>query len=157
MTAVSNTRYWWQFLFICLGYIAWTTCRIGFPVGLSAMGKQFAWTSFEIGVLSTVFLLGQALIDIPAGYWIDRLDRKNLLSGGLLGIGLFTILITVAAGFWSALIYRILFGVMEGVYNTRHSPSPDQSSQATEHLLTVLRRSSTVSETIPDQHSWEAY
>jgi MFS family permease len=117
MTAESNTRYWWQFFFICLGYVAWTTCRIGFPVGLSAMGRQFAWTSFEIGVLSTVFLLGQALIDIPAGYWIDRLDRKNLLCGGLLGIGLFTILITVAGGFWSALIYRVLFGVMEGIYN----------------------------------------
>src|SRR4051812_19474417 len=107
----SNRPYWWQFFFLSIGYITWTACRIGFPVGLSAMGKQFAWTSFEVGILSTVFLVGQAAIDIPAGYWADRLDRKNILCTGLLGIGLFTLLVTVAGGFWSALIYRVLFGV----------------------------------------------
>jgi MFS family permease len=117
METDSDRPYWWQFFFLSVGYCAFTVCRIGFPVGLSAMGKQFAWTTFEVGVLSTVFLLGQALIDIPAGYWADRLDRKRMLCGGIIGIGLFTILITFSTNFMSALVYRVLFGVMEGIYN----------------------------------------
>ena len=112
-----NRQYWAHFFFICLGYAVWTSSRIGFPVGLSAMAKQFTWTSFEIGALSTIFLLGQALIDVPAGYWIDRFDRKLLICGSLVGIGISTLLVTISSGFWSALFYRILFGVLEGVYN----------------------------------------
>lgn len=113
----SNGPYWRQFIFLGIGMLAYTICRSGFPVGLAAMGKQFGWEAFEVGVLSTVFLGGQALIDIPAGYWVDRLDRKMVIFVGLFGIGLFTVLVTLATGFWSALIYRVLFGVLEGVYN----------------------------------------
>ena len=84
--------------------IGYTICRTGFPVGLAAMGRQFHWTAFEAGVLATIFLLGQALVDIPAGYWVDRFDRKLVIFVGLFGIGLFTILVTFSTGFWSAFI-----------------------------------------------------
>lgn len=117
MPGESSRPYWGQFLFIGIGMTAYTICRVGFPVGLSAMGKEFQWTAFEAGVLGTIFLLGQALIDIPAGYWADRFDRKRVLFAGLFGLGLFTALVTLATGFWSALIYRVLFGVMEGIFN----------------------------------------
>ena len=113
----SNRPYWRQFLFLGLGMIAYTICRTGFPVSLAAIGKEFHWTAFEAGILSTIFLLGQAIIDIPAGYWADRFDRKNLIFIGLFGLGLFTALVTLATGFWSTLVYRVLFGMMEGVYN----------------------------------------
>lgn len=97
--------------------LAYTICRTGFPVGLAAMGKQFQWTAFEAGVLSTIFLLGQAAIDIPAGYWADRFDRKRVIFVGLFGLGLFTAMATLSTGFWSALLYRVLFGMSEGIYN----------------------------------------
>jgi MFS family permease len=113
----SNRPYWRQFLYLGLGMVAYTVCRTGFPAGLAAMGHQFQWTAFEVGILSTIFLLGQAVIDIPAGYWADRLDRKNVAFIGLFGLGLFTVLVTLAGGFWSALVFRVLFGMMEGVYN----------------------------------------
>lgn len=117
MPSESNRPYWRQFLFLGLGMVCYTICRSGFPVGLAAMGKEFQWTAFEASVLATIFLLGQALIDIPAGYWVDRLDRKIVIFVGLFGLGLFTCLVTLAGGFWSAFIYRVLFGIMEGVYN----------------------------------------
>jgi MFS family permease len=114
---ISDAPYWRQFILLGLGMVAYTMCRTGFPVGLAAMGKQFQWTAFEAGILSTIFLLGQAIIDIPAGYWADRLDRKRVIFIGLFGLGLFTALVTLATGFWSALIFRVLFGIMEGIYN----------------------------------------
>jgi MFS family permease len=117
MATESNRPYWWQFFFLGLGMVAYTICRTGFPVGLAAMGREFQWTAFEVGVLSTVFLLGQAVIDIPAGFWADRLDRKRVIFVGLFGLGLFTALVTLSTGFWSALVFRVLFGIMEGVYN----------------------------------------
>jgi MFS family permease len=113
----NNAPYWRQFIFLGIGMIAYTVCRAGFPVGLAAMSKQFEWTAFEVGILSTIFLLGQAIIDIPAGYWADSLDRKRVIFVGLFGLGLFTALVTLATGFWSALVFRVLFGVLEGVYN----------------------------------------
>lgn len=97
--------------------IAYTVCRAGFPVGLAAMGKQFQWTAFEVGILSTIFLLGQAIIDIPAGSWADSLGRKRVIFVGLFGLGLFSALVTLATGFWSAFAFRVLFGIMEGIYN----------------------------------------
>lgn len=117
MATESNRPYWRQFLYLGLGMVVYTVCRTGFPAGLAAMGREFHWTAFEVGVLSTIFLLGQAVIDLPAGYWADRLDRKTVAFIGLFGLGLFTVLVTLATGFWSALVYRVLFGVMEGVYN----------------------------------------
>lgn len=113
----EDLPYWRQFLWLGLGMLAYTVCRVGFPVGLNAMQKEFSWTAFEVGVLSTIFLAGQALIDIPAGFCMDRLDRKRMIFIGLFGLGLFTVLVTLSTGFWSALIFRVLFGLLEGVYN----------------------------------------
>ena len=113
----SSRAYWLQFFFLGLGMLGYTVCRTGFPVGLAAMAHEFGWSAFQASILATIFLLGQAFIDIPAGYWVDRLDRKWLIFVGLFGIGLFTILVTLANGFWSALIFRIAFGIMEGAYN----------------------------------------
>jgi MFS family permease len=113
----SSRPYWMQFFYLGLGMVGYSICRMGFPVGLAAMAHQFDWTALEVGILSTIFLLGQALIDIPAGYWIDRLDRKRVIFFGLFGIGLFTVLVTLAGGFWSALVLRVLFGMVEGLFN----------------------------------------
>jgi MFS family permease len=117
MLTQNDRPYWRQFLWLGLGMVVYTMCRSGFPVGLAAMGKEFDWSAFQAGVLSTIFLLGQALIDLPAGYWADRLDRKRVIFVGLLGIGVFTAGVTLAGGFWSALVFRVVFGIMEGVYN----------------------------------------
>jgi MFS family permease len=117
VTEIGSAPYWRQFVLLGIGMLFYTMCRAGFPVGLAAMGKQFQWTAFEAGILSTIFLLGQAIIDIPAGYWADRFDRKRVIFVGLFGLGLCTALVTLATGFWSALVYRVLFGVMEGIYN----------------------------------------
>jgi MFS family permease len=117
MNENRDRAYWLQFLFLGLGMVGYTICRVGFPVGLAAMSREFEWSAFQVGVLSTIFLLGQALVDIPAGYWADRFDRKYVIFIGLFGIGLFTALATLAGGFWSALVLRICFGILEGVYN----------------------------------------
>jgi MFS family permease len=113
----ESRPYWIQFFYLGLGMFFYTICRMGFPVGLAAMAHQFDWVAFQVGVLSTIFLLGQALIDVPAGYWIDRIDRKRVIFIGLFGIGLLTALVTLAGGFWSALVFRVLFGMAEGIYN----------------------------------------
>src|ERR1700722_7845809 len=69
----DNTRYWRQFLLLGIGMIVYTICRAAFPVGLAAMGKQFQWTAFEVGILRTIFLLRRRLIEIPAAERADSL------------------------------------------------------------------------------------
>src|SRR5579875_239918 len=108
---VSDRPYWWQFLWIGLGMVVYTSCRVGFPVGLNAMGKDLHFSAFQASVLGTMFLLGQAIIDIPAGYWVDRFDRKRVLITGLVGLGSFGGQSIVArvlhahAGAWQLALY----------------------------------------------------
>lgn len=113
----SNRPYWWTFILIGVGMFVYTIDRTGFPVGIAAMGKEFHFTVLEAATLGTVFLLGQAIIDIPAGYWLDRFDRKKTVIVGLVGLGFFTMVVTLARGFWSATVARVLFGIFEGIYN----------------------------------------
>jgi len=71
----------------------------------------------QVGILGTIFTLGQALIDIPAGYLSDRLGRKKMLLTGMFGIGITTIAITTSSSFEAAVIWRFLFGCTEGIWN----------------------------------------
>ena len=42
--------------------------RLSFGVGLKAVAASLSLTAVQLGTIGTIFTLGQALIDIPAGY-----------------------------------------------------------------------------------------
>jgi len=92
--------------------------RVGFPAGLSSVSRTYHFSVLQTTTLGTVFLLGQALADIPVGYLVDRVSRKVLLFWGVMGIGATTALFTfLTFNYSTALIWRVLFGVTEGVTN----------------------------------------
>lgn len=108
---------WLQLTILGLGYVIYAANRLSFGVGLKAMAKQLNLAVFQVGILSTIFTLGQALIDIPAGYLADRLGRKKMLLVGMTGIGITTIAVTTSVAFFDAAIWRFLFGTFEGMWN----------------------------------------
>ena len=108
---------WLQLFFLALGYAFYSANRLAFGVGLKSMAKQMALTTVQVGTLATIFTLGQALIDIPAGYLADKLGRKKMLLMGMFGIGVTTMAVTTADGFIATTVWRFLFGATEGIWN----------------------------------------
>ncbi len=108
---------WLQLFLLALGYAFYSANRLAFGVGLKAVAGQLALSAVQIGTLGTIFTLGQALIDIPAGYIADRFGRKRMLIMGMLGISITTMLVTTAGSFFEAAAWRFLFGATEGIWN----------------------------------------
>ena len=91
------TIIWVQLLLLALGYAFYSANRLSFSVGLKAIAAQLALTPIEVGTIGTIFTLGQAIIDIPAGYLADRFGRKRLLVSSMIFLGIMTAIVTKAS------------------------------------------------------------
>jgi MFS family permease len=106
-----------QLLLLGIGLTFYTLNRYAFPIGLNDIGKAFHFTLVQALTLGTVFLLGQAIIDIPAGYMTDKLNRRFLFFISMFGIGAMVIAFMVfTTGYTSALLWRVAFGLAEGIF-----------------------------------------
>ncbi len=108
---------WAQLLLLAVGYAFYSANRLSFGVGLKAVAAQLALTTIQVGTIGTIFTLGQALIDIPAGFLADRFGRKRMLIMGMVGLGFMTAMVTTAQSFFSAAFWRTAFGMAEGCWN----------------------------------------
>ena len=71
----------------------------------------------QIGWILGAFWAAYAIFEIPSGWLGDRFGARRTLTRIVLAWSLFTALSGMAAGFWSLLIYRFLFGAGEaGAY-----------------------------------------
>jgi MFS family permease len=108
---------WLQLFLLAVGYAFYSANRLSFGVGLKAVASQLALTTVQLGTIGTIFTLGQALIDIPAGYLADRFGRKRMLVMGMLGLGIMTAMVTTSETFFEAAFWRVAFGMAEGCWN----------------------------------------
>ena len=108
---------WFQLFLLALGYAFYSANRLSFGVGLKGVAASISLTAVQLGTISTIFTLGQALVDIPAGYLADRFGRKRLLVMSMVGLGCMTALVTTSSNFISAAFWRFMFGVTEGCWN----------------------------------------
>lgn len=114
-----------QLMVVGVGYLLYAMNRSAFPIGLASLGKTLGFGAQQLGILATIFLLGQTLVDIPAGLWasghghagVSRRMNK-MMAFGTAGAGLTSILLAfLALNFPLTILYRVLFGVSEGVFN----------------------------------------
>ena len=108
---------WLQLFLLALGYAFYSANRLSFGVGLKAVAASLSLTAVQLGTIGTIFTLGQALIDIPAGFLADRFGRKRMLIMGMVGLGCMTVGVTTAASFLGAAFWRVAFGMFEGCWN----------------------------------------
>ena len=101
---------WVQLILLAVGYAFYSANRLSFSVGLKAIAAQLALTPIEVGTIGTIFTLGQAIIDIPAGYLADRFGRKLFL-------GIMTAIVTKASDAIQVGLARTIFGMAEGIWN----------------------------------------
>lgn len=108
---------WFQLFLLAIGYAFYSANRLSFGVGLKAVAASLSLTAVQLGTIGTIFTLGQALIDIPAGYLADRFGRKRMLVFGMVGLGCMTACVTTSASFVGAAFWRVCFGIFEGCWN----------------------------------------
>lgn len=87
--------------------------RIAISAGKSAVSHSFALTDTQFGWVLSVFALGYALFQIPAGAFVDRYGPRLALSLVVMAWSFFTGLTGLAWSLASLLLFRLLFGLAE--------------------------------------------
>jgi sugar phosphate permease len=109
------TKFRW--VVMALIFIVYTVSygdRANIGVVLPLIKKEFSLSNFEAGSLASLFFLGYALTQIPAGFWYSKFGVRKLMSGALLVISIFTGLIGTAASPLMLKLYRLGLGLAEG-------------------------------------------
>ncbi len=88
--------------------------RTNIGVVLPFVTKDFHLTNFEAGALASMFFLGYAVSQIPAGFWYSKYGTRGLVSLSILGFSAFTYLIGSAGSALGIRWARFGLGVAEG-------------------------------------------
>jgi ACS family glucarate transporter-like MFS transporter len=117
----SSTRIRWLligWLFV-LSAVAFLD-RVNLSIAGTRLAADYHLSDVQFGLLSTVFLLGYALLQTPAGWLADRWGPRRVLAGGVIWWGIFTALTAaVPTGLRNPLLLlllaRFLLGAGEAV------------------------------------------
>lgn len=107
-----------MFAILLASYMCNAMDRQIFPLLLSDVRKEFGYTIYDAGLLSTIFTLGLAVAGIPTGYLLTKMSRKSVLQLGILIFSIGTAATVLAYGFTDMLIYRAVTGIGEAMQVT---------------------------------------
>ncbi|WP_146548954.1 MFS transporter [Rummeliibacillus suwonensis] len=83
---------------------------------MSIIQTDWGLNKGELGLISTVFFIAYAFMQIPAGFLADRFGRLKVLVIGYILFGIGTILSGFAPSLMIFLLVRIITGLGEGMY-----------------------------------------
>ncbi|MED4407024.1 MFS transporter [Heyndrickxia coagulans] len=83
---------------------------------MGTIQSEWGLSKSELGLMSTVFFITYAFMQIPAGFLADRFGRLKILVSGYVLFGIGTFLSGLAPGFLVFLLVRALTGLGEGTY-----------------------------------------
>ena len=92
--------------------------RTLFPMMLTDVRREYAFSLPRAGLMSTVFTIGMALAGVLTGYLMSRYSRKAVVQTGIFIFSAATIVTVVSAGFVDMLFYRAVTGIGEAMQLT---------------------------------------
>ena len=87
--------------------------RVAISTAAPAMKADLGLSDTELGYAFSVFLLAYALFEVPSGWLADRFGARWMLTRIVVWWSVMTAATGAAAGFWSLLAIRWLFGMGE--------------------------------------------
>jgi MFS family permease len=112
-----RVRYWHLVLgAFFLGWIFMYADRTVLSPVLSSIGAEWRLSTDQLGLISSLFFLAYAALQIPTGVLADRYGRMILLVPGYLLFGLTTALSALAPSYGAFLALGALTGFGEGTY-----------------------------------------
>ena len=119
MVAREKARipYWVSLLIVFLGgwVVIYTGRTIINPI-MPQIAQEYGLNNAQTGLISSVFFLGYAMMQLPSGLIGDKIGRKKVLLAGLLVYALFTFFAGIVGSFYSFLVVRFLAGAGQGCY-----------------------------------------
>jgi len=108
---------WWITIFLFwLGWVFMYADRTILNPVMKEIQNEFGLTGTQLGLISSMFFLSYAILQIPAGILGDRIGRKKVLVPGFILFGLFTAVTGTVRSFWQLIASRIVTGAGEGTY-----------------------------------------
>jgi ACS family glucarate transporter-like MFS transporter len=108
----TKARWVGLFLIFCLTFIG-NLDRSNLGVSTSTMLKEINMTPVEMGIITSVFSLAYAAMQIPGSLFVRRVGTRVALTVAVVLWSVFTLLTGFANGFISLLIVRMIFGFAE--------------------------------------------
>lgn len=114
---MSSTRRWTIVVLLSLGMIIAYVDRANFSVALAAddFKNFFNLTDKDRGLLNSAFFWSYALLQIPAGFLVDRFGVKTPYTIGFLFWSLTSAATAMGSAVWQLVVLRLLLGIGEAV------------------------------------------
>jgi MFS transporter, ACS family, D-galactonate transporter len=118
MTAISEQRRWTILGLLCVGFMVAYFDRVNLSVALAdkeGFLQHFQLNNAQRGMLGSAFFWSYALLQIPAGWIVDRFGVKWPYAIGFLLWSVTSAATAVVGGFEQLIMLRILLGMGECV------------------------------------------
>lgn len=110
-----QTNYRWVVLaLIFIVYAVNFADRTNIGTVLPFIKEEFHMSNFEAGSLASMFFLGYAICQIPAGFWMAKRGARGIISLSILGFSIVTWLIGTASSAFAIKWLRLALGLTEG-------------------------------------------
>lgn len=117
VTRQDDIRKWTIVGLLCLGMMVAYFDRINLSIAVAddAFKKNFNLTALDTGTLNSAFFWSYFILQIPAGFFVDRFGVKWPYAGGFLLWSLLSAATAFATGLWQLIVIRLLLGLGECV------------------------------------------
>jgi MFS transporter, ACS family, hexuronate transporter len=109
-----DTRFWKLVSQVTIWHIAASICYYAIYAGTSLFSDAFSLSGFEVGLVITSLTLGYAVFLLPLGVATDRYGEHVVLTVGLLGLAVGTLLVAAAPTYGTLLVAVFVLGSMYG-------------------------------------------
>ena len=106
----SRVRWWLAFMFFLIGLIAYMD-RSNIAIIAKPMMEDLNMSKVQFGMLASVFSLGYALSQIPAGIIAERIGARKIVMIALIWWSVFTGLTAIVKSHGLLALVRFMFGV----------------------------------------------
>src|SRR5699024_1280547 len=124
----QSNNYWIKIVIVfTLGWVAiYATRTILNPI-MTNIQSEFAITTAQLGLISSLFFLGYTATQIPSGFLGDKFGRKKMIIPAFIGFGILAILSGQMITFYMFLTMWFMTGMFQGVF---YGPQYGLSSEA---------------------------
>ncbi|MDY5132789.1 MFS transporter [Actinotignum urinale] len=114
-TAMKPTKYRWVVMtVIFLTYVVCMADRSNIGTLLPFIAEEFHISNSEKGLIASMFFLGYAISQIPAGLIMGRFGTRNMVTYAVLSFSIITFLMGFPTTAMGLIILRLLLGLTEG-------------------------------------------
>ena len=114
---ITSAKRWTVVALLCVGYIVAYFDRVNLSVALADVDFKtyFQLTDIDRGTLGSAFFFSYAVLQIPAGWFVDRYGVKWPYAGGFFVWSILSAVTAFAASMRQLIFLRVLLGVGESM------------------------------------------